>query len=121
MFWGLDHALQDMAGKNVFEELELCIKLSGTYDPAGCMNSGNLDLDRVLTEHGAFPKLRKVYLELRWQLYRYPDEVLSNDSDPVYLMPDKVMRELFPRLCGDLAFGFSFHQVEENGAVVDLF
>ena len=117
----LDRVLQDMAWNNVLEELELCIKPC-PYDGEGCMDSGDLEnLDRVLTEHGAFPKLRKVYLELRWQLYRYPDEVLSNDSDPVYLMPDKVMRELFPRLCGDLAFGFSFHQVEENGAVVDLF
>ncbi len=110
-----------MARHNVLEELELCIKLSATNDPAGSMNSGDLDLhiDKVLTEHGAFPNLRRVYLELRWQLYTFPDDF--EIDEPNYLITDKVMRELFPRLCGDLAFGFSFHQVQENGALVDLF
>ncbi len=122
MFWGLDRALQEIAGKNVLEELELCIKLFATHEAPGCVNSGNLDLDRVLTEHGAFPKLRRVYLKFQWQLNVDPYELQINhfDLDSGYLMPDKVMRELFPRLCGDLAFGFTFHQVRENAALMDF-
>ncbi len=93
---GLDHALQDMAGNNVLEELELCIRPC-PYDGEGCMDSGDLEnLDRVLTEHGAFPKLRRVSFELNWQFYMYEGDYWSDD-DFDYLIPlDKVKRELFP-------------------------
>ena len=112
---GLDYALQDMAGNNVLEELELCIK-SCPYNGEGCMDSGDLEnLDRVLTEHGAFPKLRRVSIELKWQFDMSEIEYWSErDDEFAYLIPlDKVTREFFPRLYGNLASGFSFHQDDE--------
>ena len=110
---GLDYALQDMAGNNVLEELELCIK-SCPYNGEGCMDSGDLEkLDRVLTEHGAFPKLRRVSIELKWQIYLESDGYWSDDDFDYVIPLDRVTRELFPRLYGDLAFGFSFHQGKE--------
>ncbi len=111
-WWDLDRALLDMAGNNVLEELELCIKLS-VYNK-GCMKSRNFEnLDRVLTEHGAFPKLRRVSFKVMWQFYMEPGGYWSDVEIEYLIRLDRVKRELFPRLSGDLAFGFSFLQGDE--------
>ena len=104
VLWGLDCALQDLAGKNVLEELELCIKVN-IEDDIDCTDSGDLEnLDRVLTEQGAFPKLRRVSIEFKWHYYM-EDEA----DDPEYIVTN-VTREDFPRLCSNQAFDFSFRE-----------
>ena len=98
---GLDHALQDIAGRNALVELKVLIKVlinSERYTPSGDFPN----LDRVLTENGSFPELRQVTIELTRD-YRHMGQYY--DLWP----PDNSAQEQFPRLCSSPTIDFTYN------------
>ena len=71
----------------------------------GCyMDSGDFpNLDTVLTEAGAFPKLRQVSLEVAWDLSLGIVKSQSSDSGTPY----RLERFQFPQLCRSPTIDFS--------------
>ena len=92
---GLNHELRELSTKNVFETLEVRIKvnLDTRNGPLRDWSAWADEFDRVLTHIGAFPVLRKVTFELTWF-------VLDISSSCAYLdsSPGGLAEEHFPRL-----------------------
>ena len=99
---GLDHALQEISGRNVLVELQVVILVESTD---GCyMDSGDFpNLGTVLTEAGAFPKLCQVSLEVAWDLSLGIVKSQSSDSGTPY----RLERFQFPQLCRSPTIDFS--------------
>ena len=97
---GLDHALQDIAGNNVLEELQVIMFVESSD---GCfVDSDDFpNLDTILTEAGAFPKLRRVAVGVEW------DPITKTYSSPDFGPPDQLERDQFPQLCGSPTIKFS--------------
>lgn len=100
---GLDHALQEIAGRNVLVELQVVIVVE-SFD--GCdTDSGDFpNLDTVLTEAGAFPKLRRVSLEVAWGL---DIGFVKSESSSDYRPPYQLQRFQFLQLCRCPTIDFS--------------
>ncbi|KJA21700.1 hypothetical protein HYPSUDRAFT_41847 [Hypholoma sublateritium FD-334 SS-4] len=114
--WGLDKVLQDMAGRNVLAWLDLFIVITTGDQMQQFMDLGDLlDLDRVLTEPGAFPALRSVAFELRWNIfcagYYFEDD--EDDDEDDFVDHGRVTREDFPRLCDFPGVKFSFSESDD--------
>ena len=99
---GLDHALQEISGRNVLVELQVVILVESTD---GCyMDSGDFpNLDTALSEAGAFPKLRRVSLEVAWDLSLGIVKSQSSDSGTPY----RLEQFQFPQLCRSPTIDFS--------------
>lgn len=96
---GLDHALRDIAGRNALVELQVLIMVESS-DGCDTYSEDFPDLDRILTENGAFSKLRRVAIDVLWDSQGFKT---ASDLGP----PDKLTREQFPRLCSSPLIDFS--------------
>lgn len=111
--WGLDSVLQDLAGRNVLEWIDLFIVITTEEGTHQFMDFGDLlSLDTILTEPGAFPKLRRVGIELRWDLYELED--YPEDEEDEYVDNGRVTQEHFTRLCNCPGVAFSFSEKEDR-------
>lgn len=97
---GLNHALQDIAGNNALEELQVKMIVESS-DGCFVYSDDFPNLDTILTEAGAFPKLRRVTIGVEW----YP--VTKTYSSPDFGPPDQLERDQFPQLCGSPTINFS--------------
>lgn len=98
---GLDHALQEIAGRNALVELQVLITVfinSKSYVPSGDFSN----LDRVLTEDESFPELRQVTIELTRETYHTVGQY--NDLWP----PQNSAEEQFPHLYSSPTIDFTY-------------
>ncbi|KJA21707.1 hypothetical protein HYPSUDRAFT_67629 [Hypholoma sublateritium FD-334 SS-4] len=99
---GLDHALQDMAGRNALVELEVLIKVESSD---GCYTYSDdfPNLDKILSKNSAFPELRRVSLDVVWDSYVGQYSAGPTDLGP----PGQLEREDFPLLDSSSIINFS--------------
>lgn len=90
---GLNLELRQLSGRNVCEVLE--VKAKAALDTPRCSDwtAWATDFDRILTDIGAFPSLRQVFVKLSW-LIHLPDEPFPNFDD----YPSFLTEAHFPRL-----------------------
>ena len=106
---GLNHELRELSTKNVFETLEVRIKvnLDTRNGPLWDWTAWADDFDRILTRIGAFPVLRKVTISLTWFILDIPCAYLDSS-------PGDLTEEHFPRLLRSKRIGFWFSDDCDN-------
>ncbi|KJA21706.1 hypothetical protein HYPSUDRAFT_41854 [Hypholoma sublateritium FD-334 SS-4] len=110
--WGFNLALKEIAGRNnVLEVLHVEIIV---YPEHQCHTDSDdfTDLDRVLTERGGFPMLRRVSFHITWY---YKEGESDSEYEKLLGSLNKLTRTRFPRLArsSEIQFTFFEDEVEE--------
>lgn len=87
---GLPLELRQLSGNNVLEKLKITVTV-GADEPCRTDSDDWSDLDAVLTDQGAFPKLREVAVVLAWNSW-------DRDEEEVEELFDRLNKTHFPRL-----------------------
>jgi len=95
---GLNLELRVFAGNNILEELDLDVVVK-TDVPCRTDSKDWRTFDSVLTESGAFPALRRVFVRFYW----YTTDMLNQDR------VESLKEDKFPRLVESKTVEFTFY------------
>ena len=99
---GLPLELLQLSGNNVLERLKVIVTV-GADEPCRTDSDDWSNLDAVLTDQGAFPKLREVAVDLVWTS-------CDRNEEEVNELLDNLTRDHFPRLLESSAIRFQFDE-----------